>query len=579
MITSRNIEESAEESKSLTKLLDVVLGKLGRRQSLDEHLRYLQSEWLTTEQDLRACMQDDKTWRDLQLPSRLKLALKEECQRSEAPRTSVVSSNIPAPIAAETLAASDAFLNVMETLEDESTKEPETNVEYVEHKADDGEEDDEFFFRDQVNQKWVKSYSPEHKCPYFFNEITEETLWELPEGVKAFREDEWSGKAEAQASGTEAEAEAGAEPEGEVDGEDIEKYEEEYEYGEVEDRYGEEDDVEEEEDEEETRRAARARQAAREAIEEAQAIKAVAQAKAAERAAKKKIQAEATTAIVRDEAKVAETEELEAASLESVANPDGLSVTSSDLTGLERVSWVEGIPLPPPTAYIQPPQNMSQAPPSAPMLPPELMGKGVHSAEPLSVNSTPLGSPNAPPTAVAVPVGKRDTLDSEDEEDLSDYDDDEEVYGDVEVDLEMLQLLTDMGFKEDVAASSLQRHNNDLELATNSCLQHEEREAKESRPSSAHSTSTRSTGSTRSSGSNSSARRVMNSSEYMRALERIDTSGETAAPRPFSASRKGGGGSTVRRLGSSISKMFSAARKSRNQREDMYKTVVETGTD
>ena len=53
-------------------------------------------------------------------------------------------------------------------------------------------DDDDDGFRDQVNQKWVKSYSPEHRSVYYFNEITEETTWHLPEGVEVSREDEWA---------------------------------------------------------------------------------------------------------------------------------------------------------------------------------------------------------------------------------------------------------------------------------------------------------------------------------------------------------------------------------------------------
>jgi hypothetical protein len=78
----------------------------------------------------------------------------------------------------------------------------------------DKDNDDECFLRYQVNQKWVKSYSPEQRSVYYFNELTEETVWTLPEGVQASREDEWAAAAPSLSEELAAEAAEAAEAEG-----------------------------------------------------------------------------------------------------------------------------------------------------------------------------------------------------------------------------------------------------------------------------------------------------------------------------------------------------------------------------
>ena len=525
---ARSEQVRDETRSSLSEMLTAVLSKLGRPQSLDENLRYLQSEWLTTEQDLRACMQDDKAWRDLQLPSRLKLALKEECQRREVS----VTSSIPAPIAAETLAASDAYLDVMQqeldNLPNDSTP-PEIVAasEHIEHKANDtDEEEDDEGFLDQVNQKWVKSYSPEHKSPYFFNEITEETVWELPAGVEPCREDEW------------AALESSETPDAALLGEEA--------------VVNKEEDNEESSEIEERRVAAqRARQLAREKAEEAQAIKAVAKAAAAERA--------------RSSGK---------GSIPPAPAPAEAGFGNGSLTGLH----IEA-PLPPPapTVYIQPHTTTvhlppSFAPPSAPILPAELLSLEAEAMpNVVSVEGTPLSSPGQP-AAVAVPLGQADESESESEREVSgDQEEEEEdeeeeensdAYADVEVELELLQLLTDMGFNEDVAALALQRHYNDLELATNACLRHQEREERKrgSPPSGSQS---------KARASPDSGRRVMNSSEYMRALEEAEGDMGPPPERPRSAGKPYKGRS-MQRLSRFLGRMTTSAKKSKAQKNDRY---------
>jgi hypothetical protein len=547
--------QERQDTNSLTDILTEVLRKLGRQNSLDEHLRYLHSEWLTTEQDLKACIQDDKAWRDLQLPSRLKLALKEECKRRDA--STSVTSSIPAPIALQTLVASDAYSNMLQQeLEDDkaSALAEKAASERIEHKANDTEEEEEMEeddegFLDQVNQKWVKSYSPEHKSAYFFNEITEETVWELPKGVEPSRVDEWAASLLSQ-----VEHAAPSEDQGEVE----ERVQEEGNASSAIQEQGEEQPLSAEvlESLEEDKRhcaAKKARQLAREKAEEAQAIKAVAKSLAAERATARST-GEASSEVV---------------DLPSAHAPN------QAMEGALRGLCIEGpLPVPPPTAYTQPHtlDIIPSASPSAPTLPAELLGleaEVVPTA--VSVQGTPLGSPGQPAT-VAVPLEQNfaselevryDDGEEEEEEEEEEQEEQEEEYADLEVDLGLLQMLTDMGFNEDVAATALQRNDNDLELATNACLthdlelatnaciQHHERKEQERH------------------GSHSSRRRVMNSSEYMRALSESEGDrGSSTSDRPRSAD-KPYRGRPMQRLSRFLGRMTTSAKRGKAQSEDL----------
>ena len=71
---------STEGERTISELIHQVLKDLGRTESLQPTVEYLQGEWFNTEQDLRVALDDAPVWDALKLPSRLKLALKKELQ-------------------------------------------------------------------------------------------------------------------------------------------------------------------------------------------------------------------------------------------------------------------------------------------------------------------------------------------------------------------------------------------------------------------------------------------------------------------------------------------------------------------
>lgn len=452
-------EEAGQKEDSMKSLLSTVLTGLNRIQSLEETTMYLQSEWLASENDLKIAMQDEATWNALKLPTRLKLAIKSEISRKESAAAAAaaqkkkkeerLSNSIPAPIDLESFTTprskqgdnADISL-VQEECRNPSMSEdtnrlttarttrsiPKVELEIeIEQKASEidsgipkeheygvgeatyeeyeqyeqsetyGEEkgllqtigdDDDDGFREQVNQMWVKSYSPEHRSVYYFNEVTDETTWDLPEGVEASREDEWAASSWADSD----EHEAAAEGEGE-----------------------------------------------------------------------------------------------------------NIAERRSPASTLSPRSPLPMPPGPAPTAYTRP-----AAPPSAPAMPAELVE--AFQAEPVSVEATPVNSPDqrvsAYPVLVDGEVSSSDveTEEDEDREDAEsgqgaftsprgvavddDESDDEELDDadefssggdeDVVVDPDNLQTLMDMGFGEQFAARALQKAHNDMQMATIACLRQEE---------------------------------------------------------------------------------------------------------
>ena len=121
-------------------LLSRCLRELGQEDRLEATLELLRSEWFTTTADLLAALEDAETWTGLKLPGRLKLSLKRELGKKALP-----------------------LLNTSHEEEDQ-----------------------------QEVAGWVKCFSPEHNSVYYYNELTEETLWSLPAGATVKREDAWS---------------------------------------------------------------------------------------------------------------------------------------------------------------------------------------------------------------------------------------------------------------------------------------------------------------------------------------------------------------------------------------------------
>jgi hypothetical protein len=125
--------------------------------------------------------------------------------------------------------------------------------------------------------------------------------------------------------------------------------------------------------------------------------------------------------------------------------------------------------------------------------------------EPLSVEATPINSPDQRGASYPVLVDEAEALtisssdvESEDEEEYEDEDEDRAYRGgadagvddaeeddedddyssgdddDVMVDPQNLQMLMDMGFSEEIAARALQKAHNDVQMATIACLRQEE---------------------------------------------------------------------------------------------------------
>ena len=146
----REIEElDAEDAapdpdNSLRRLLLKCLTELGMEERLVSTLLILQSEWYFTAEDLTAALEDvnREAWQELKLPGRLKISIKRE------------------------LTAKPQHLD--------------TTPQSAEI--------------DENTHRWVKCFSPDHNSIYYYNTVTEETLWTLPEGVdaSALRDDPWS---------------------------------------------------------------------------------------------------------------------------------------------------------------------------------------------------------------------------------------------------------------------------------------------------------------------------------------------------------------------------------------------------
>lgn len=537
------------EEDTMRGLLTTVLSELNRVQSLEETIQYLQSEWLSTENDLKVAMQDEATWNALKLPTRLKLSLKAEISRKgnaaaaaalkRKKKEDKLSSGIPTPIDLESFTpaairqrqdqtSEGAYLNMaMQSFDEEadvkavdstlknedegrvdefrstSTRQSSLRLD-IEHKAYEGEDvvkerveeegdyedkgllatigdDDDDGFRDQVNQMWVKSYSPEHESVYYFNEVTEEAAWSLPEGVEASREDEWA------AYRWEASGEGDNPNTKEEPGPNLGK-------------------------------------------------------------------------TLANETETGTTDNMTLGTLPPPAGPA-------------------------PTAYTRP-----IAPPSAPALPAELVE--AFQVEPLSVEATPINSPDQRGTAYPVLVdeaesvssssdvesegegldgvysGRADADDEDEDEDEHESDGDEdEVYSsegdeDVAVDPRNLQMLMDMGFAEEIAARALQKAHNDMQMATIACLRQEQ--ATNQPPSITGNDS----GSDRGQRNSAPAQPAVFADTGTEGMHHLSLD-DASPPPPRRPSSGGQRRSIISRIGSSINRTISGGKKARARREDM----------
>jgi hypothetical protein len=266
-----------EPERSLTILLEDVLTGLGRLDSLESTVSYLQGEWFNSESDLIVALEDPPIWDGLKLPSRLKLALKNELlsalerrhkekknktvivgsgtrllELPEAPTSKVLTftapiktmlplpqnsrqseldlgehlrsrrverqppRRIPRP---QELQSDDeheyddapAAVSVPRkqkrsprdlTVETHSSMDKVNNTHQRCINEQDKKEQAQTQVSDRTTRIWVRCFSPEHKCFYFFNEVTGNTQWYLPENVteEEVRDDEWSEQAALQAS-------------------------------------------------------------------------------------------------------------------------------------------------------------------------------------------------------------------------------------------------------------------------------------------------------------------------------------------------------------------------------------------
>jgi len=164
-------EEGAEDT--LMALLRQALEQLGRldEDTLKETVAYLNSEWYHSAIDLKAAMQDAATWDSIKLPSRLKLALKKVLSetRLQQGRPTPLNTSFPTPNSSPSAGATRRGEGEKAETETEAEAEAVKDAQIV----------------------WVRCFSPEHKSFYFYNELTEETLWELPVGTPT-KDDAWS---------------------------------------------------------------------------------------------------------------------------------------------------------------------------------------------------------------------------------------------------------------------------------------------------------------------------------------------------------------------------------------------------
>lgn len=132
-------------SEGLEVILKRALKVLNQTQHYDHYLQYLNSEWYYTVEDLRLAQYDENIWFNLDLPGRLKIEL------SSLLDESVEYSNHDILRCSEQIDDIDNFIN-----------------------------------------PWVKCYSYEHQCYYFYNTISLESSWDSPDENATYQLYEYS---------------------------------------------------------------------------------------------------------------------------------------------------------------------------------------------------------------------------------------------------------------------------------------------------------------------------------------------------------------------------------------------------
>mmetsp|Transcript_35191 Transcript_35191/g.35836 ORF Transcript_35191/g.35836 Transcript_35191/m.35836 type:complete len:373 (+) Transcript_35191:217-1335(+) len=111
----------APVSDEVKDIMSSVLNAFGKADKLDTYLEYLESEWYNSLDDLRLAIDDGQAWSDLKLPGRFKLEIKKNILSKQG-------------------------------------------------------------VRQNSKEVWLRCYSPEDDCEYFYNAVNGTTQWEEPIG-------------------------------------------------------------------------------------------------------------------------------------------------------------------------------------------------------------------------------------------------------------------------------------------------------------------------------------------------------------------------------------------------------------
>lgn len=132
----------------MEQILGSALLRLNRMDSYEGYLDYMRSEWYSRVSDMILALEDDKAWKDLRLPSRLKLELKSELLGLQAGKSSKKPDN-------------------------QASKAPSVN---------DSQETPLKFVPLFKVERWTKCYSSADDCFFFYNNESQVTQWEVPTG-------------------------------------------------------------------------------------------------------------------------------------------------------------------------------------------------------------------------------------------------------------------------------------------------------------------------------------------------------------------------------------------------------------
>jgi hypothetical protein len=154
-------------------LLTRCLQSLGKSNDSKIHassLEYLHSEWIQTVEDLRAALDDETAWNNLKLPARLKIELKKEVANILVAAVSEPPSNV------------STTHNPVQAEQAHPINEVPSEQYYTEQQHDEHQDDLQQTYEDiYINETWIKIYSPEYYCYYYYNNFTQQAQWEEPE--------------------------------------------------------------------------------------------------------------------------------------------------------------------------------------------------------------------------------------------------------------------------------------------------------------------------------------------------------------------------------------------------------------